>query len=212
MTSLTVSNLLKLPNFFFQITCGGGPLYKLFALIYIDVFLSIIFTNFIVVSGVEMLDSCSDAETGSWRLMTKIGSMSSSGSVNQTHPPHLITASQLNTHLINLTSSLTNIRTTLVNPTSAPGAVAAVSSLVSSLHWSQTFLISSSQQLSSEMMPALSSCVLNNLTLPTDHDTKNIVTDLLTGVSNSGVNRIVVTGNGEKNQNQQMNITLVKEL
>ena len=159
-----------------------------------------------------MLDSCSDAETGSWRLMTKIGSMSSSGSVNQTHPPHLISASQLNTHLINLTSSLTNIRTTLVNPTSAPGAVAAVSSLVSSLHWSQTFLISSSQQLSSEMMPALSSCVLKNLTLPTDHDTKNIVTDLLTGVSNSGVNRIVVTGNGEKNQNQQMNITLVKEL
>ena len=118
-----------------------------------------------------------------------------------TNPPHLILASHLNTNLSqSLVSLIPGLALTVVNPTSSGSLVQAAAQLVKRLGWSQTFLVSASDQMSTQLESSLARegvCVLATAPLPGGQDTKDVVTSLLSGVANTGVTRIIVTGNGQ---------------
>jgi len=146
--------------------------------------------------GIEIEDTCSQQETAAWKIIKTLGRLSLEGSVNSTKNLNVILASQLNMNLTKEVSQL-QMESIVVNPTSVPILVQAASQLVRRLSWTQVIIISTSQ-FSVDLMSSLARekiCVLASVTLPSAQAHKDAFTELLSRVEDTGVTRVIVSGN-----------------
>ena len=49
-----------------------------------------------IITGLEVVDTCSDEQTAAWQIIKTLGRLSLDGSVNETNPLRVILASELN--------------------------------------------------------------------------------------------------------------------
>jgi len=148
--------------------------------------------------SLEVLDTCTRLEDASWQIIKTLGRLSVDGSINQTHPLQVLLASQLN---YNLTKEVSQLQMTplAINPTSSPDTVHAVSRLVKRLSWRQVIVVST-PMFSAQLVAGLAEediCVLDTAVLPSGHNDKDVYTELVSGVAETGVTRVIVAGSGQ---------------
>ena len=152
-----------------------------------------------IIAGLEVVDTCSDEQTAAWQIIKTLGRLSLDGSVNQTNPLQVILASQLNSELSSQVSQLSSLSPSLVSPLSSPAMAEAAASLVTSLGWTQVLLVT--QEMFSEQLKVILAgrdiCVLASAELPRGRQDKDVYTGLLSGISETGVTRVIVSGAGE---------------
>ena len=146
-----------------------------------------------------MVDTCSDEQTAAWQIIKTLGRSSLDGAVNQTNPLRVILASELNALLSSKLSQLSSLSPSLVSPLSSPAMTEAAASLVTSLGWSQVVLVTH-EMVANELKVVLAArkiCVLASAELPRGQQDKDVYTGLLSGISETGVSRVLVSGAGE---------------
>ena len=155
--------------------------------------------NSIIIAGLDVVDTCSDEQTAAWQIIKTLGRSSLDGAVNKTNPLRVILASQLNVLLSSKLSQLSSLSPSLVSPLSSPAMTEAAASLVTSLGWSQVVLVTQ-EMVANELKVVLAArkiCVLASAELPRGQQDKDVYTGLLSGISETGVSRVLVSGAGE---------------
>ena len=152
-----------------------------------------------IIAGLEVVDTCSDEQTAAWQIIKTLGRLSLDGSVNETNPLRVILASRLNSKLRSQVSQLSSLSPSLVSPLSSPAMAEAAGSLVTSLGWSQVILVTQ-EMFSDQLMEVFAGrdiCVLATAELPRERQEKDVYTGLLSGIAETGVTRVIVSGAGE---------------
>jgi len=148
--------------------------------------------------SLEIKNTCRQQKFSNWELITTLGRLFQDGRINMTYLPHVLLASQLNPSLDKEVNNL-HMKSTVISTTSSHGLVQAAGHLIHRLHWKQVAILGNpifNNQLGAELAKE-EICVVDKGNLPNGRASKDEYTGLLSGMTEFGVDKVIIAGVGK---------------
>jgi len=148
--------------------------------------------------SVEIRDTCRQERIASWELITTLGRLFRDKRINMTSLPHVLLASQLNPGLEKEVDNL-HMESTVISTTSSHGLIQAAGHLIHRIGWKQVAILANPsfvEQLGAELAKE-EICVVDKENLPNGRASKDEYTALLSGMTEFGVDKVIVAGVGK---------------
>lgn len=148
--------------------------------------------------SLEIKDTCRQERLAGWELITTLGRLFQDGRINMTSLPHVLLASQLNLALEKEVHNL-HMKSTVISSTSSHGLIQTAGHLIHRIGWKQVAILANPgfvEQLGTELAKE-EICVVDKENLPSGRASKDEYTGLLSGMTEFGVDKVIIAGIGK---------------